>query len=32
VISLPTMSKESLATEIIEMIADKFDRERLDVT
>jgi phosphopantothenoylcysteine decarboxylase / phosphopantothenate---cysteine ligase len=32
VISLPTMSKETLATEIIEMIADKFDRERLDVT
>jgi phosphopantothenoylcysteine decarboxylase/phosphopantothenate--cysteine ligase len=32
VISLPTMSKETLAMEIIEMIADKFDRKRLDVT
>jgi phosphopantothenoylcysteine decarboxylase/phosphopantothenate--cysteine ligase len=32
VISLPTMSKETLATEIIEMIADIFDRERFDAT
>jgi phosphopantothenoylcysteine decarboxylase/phosphopantothenate--cysteine ligase len=30
VISLPTMSKETLAAQIVEMVADLFDRKNLD--
>ena len=30
VTSLPTMSKEALAAQIVEMIADLFDRKNLD--